>query len=367
MASVSYQKIVKNFGDVRVIKGLDLFVGEGELVVFVGPSGCGKTTLLRLIAGLEEVTSGTLCIGDRMVNDVPPKHRNVSMVFQNYALFPHMTVVENIGFGLKVRGTSKAEREAAVQRVADMLGLSELLNRLPRHLSGGQRQRVAMGRAIVRNPDVYLMDEPLSNLDAELRAQMRVEIKQLQRRLRTTMIFVTHDQVEATTLADRIAVLRDGELQQYGTPDELYAAPVNRFVAGFIGSPPMNFFDATRIGERALALTDELRLELPAERAATLGDSEQFVVGVRPEDIHYSTDGDDIDGGTLIWDTVVNVRESIGGRTVLHVRLGNTPLTLLTARRVEAREGSGIRIAFKVSHMHLFDIEGRCVTHATEG
>ena len=367
MASVRYEQLVKNFGVVRVIKGLDLEVRDGELVVFVGPSGCGKTTLLRLIGGLEEVTEGTLYIGDRAVNDIPPKQRNVSMVFQNYALFPHMTVAQNIAFGLKMRGASKSEQETAVSRVAEILGLTELLERRPRQLSGGQRQRVAMGRAIVRNPDVYLMDEPLSNLDAELRSQMRVEIKQLQRRLRTTMIFVTHDQVEAMTLADRIAVLRDGELQQYGTPDELYTKPVNRFIGGFIGSPAMNFFSTKRVSEGELELPGGLRMKLPADRAALLGEAGTLEVGVRPEHVRFSSDADGTNGGTLVWTTSADVCEPLGGSTVVHASLGDTSMMLVAARNDGVSEGSAVRLAFDVSHAHIFRAEdGECVSHATK-
>src|SRR5438477_418051 len=244
MASVAIHDIRKAFGVTQVIHGVDVSIGDGEFVVLVGPSGCGKSTLLRMVAGLENITSGEIRIGDRVVNNLPPKERDVAMVFQNYALYPHMTVAANMGFSMRLRGAPKSEIDARVARAAEILGLTPYLERFPRQLSGGQRQRVAMGRAIVRDPQVFLFDEPLSNLDAKLRVQMRTEIKALHQRLRTTSVYVTHDQVEAMTMADRIVVMHDGRVEQIGTPLELYDAPTNLFVAGFIGSPAMNFIDA---------------------------------------------------------------------------------------------------------------------------
>ena len=255
MASVTYRNVVKYFDKTRVIEDFSLTINDGELVVFVGPSGCGKTTLIRLLAGLEQSSKGEIYIDGNSVNGVPPRDRNIAMVFQNYALYPHMTVANNMGFGLKMAGVSRQERRETVGKVAELLALSELLARKPGELSGGQRQRVAMGRAIARRPSVYLMDEPLSNLDAELRNHVRAEIKQLQRQLNTTMIYVTHDQTEAMTLAHRIAVMNDGVLQQFGSPDELYSKPTNTFVASFLGVPPMNFFPRSNNRGRDAYLT----------------------------------------------------------------------------------------------------------------
>ncbi|MCA9963509.1 MAG: ATP-binding cassette domain-containing protein, partial [Anaerolineales bacterium] len=247
MASVTYRNVIKRFGDVEVIKDLNLDIKDKEFVVFVGPSGCGKSTSLRMLAGLEEITAGEIMIGDRIVNDIPPKDRDIAMVFQSYALYPHMTVYDNMAFGLKLRKTPKTEIDRRVKEAAQSLGLQELLDRKPKQLSGGQRQRVAVGRAIVREPAVFLMDEPLSNLDAKLRVSARAEISRLHNRLETTFIYVTHDQVEAMTMGDRIAVMYDGILQQVDSPRNLYDSPANVFVAGFIGTPSMNFFDATLV------------------------------------------------------------------------------------------------------------------------
>jgi len=291
MASVHFEGVHKTYPpDVRVLQSIDLDVKDGEFLVLVGPSGCGKSTLLRCVAGLESVSGGTLRIGDRVVNDVPPRDRDVAMVFQSYALYPHMTVRQNMGFALKLRKVPKPEIAAAVEGAAEMLGLVPLLDRYPREMSGGQRQRVAMGRAIVRRPQVFLFDEPLSNLDAKLRTQLRVELKELHHRLDTTMIYVTHDQVEAMTLADRIAVLDGGVLQQVGTPRELYADPVNRFVAGFIGSPAMSFLERVEEG---------------------------VVLGVRP---HQITLGE----GPLTGE--VTVVETMGFESFVHLTVGGEPL-----------------------------------------
>ena len=290
MASLSFRGVYKSYGEVAVLQRVDLEVADGEFLVLVGPSGCGKSTLLRCIAGLEQLSGGDLCIGDRVVNDVAPRDRDVAMVFQSYALYPHMTVRENMGFALRLRNAPAAEITAAVDGAADLLGLRPLLDRHPREMSGGQRQRVAIGRAIVRRPSVFLFDEPLSNLDAALRAQLRVELKRLHQRLATTMVYVTHDQVEAMTLAQRIAVLNGGALQQVGTPRELYEEPANRFVAGFIGSPAMSFLERLEPG---------------------------IVVGVRPHHVRLGE-------GEL--EAEVEVVETMGFESFVHLRLRGEPL-----------------------------------------
>jgi ABC-type sugar transport system ATPase subunit len=359
MASIRIESVTKRFGNVPVINGVDLAVEDGELIVFVGPSGCGKTTLLRMISGLETVTSGDIYIGDRQVNDVPPKDRNIAMVFQNYALYPHMTVADNIAFGLKLRGMPKAERGEAVERVAAMLGLSELLKRRPRELSGGQRQRVAMGRCIVRDPSVFLMDEPLSNLDAKLRNQMRVEIKQLQRDIGKTMIYVTHDQIEAMTLADRIVVLEGGYVAQIGSPDELYTRPANMFVAGFIGTPAMNFIPARREGG-TLKLADGVEMILPPARAEKLGGETDLMVGVRPEHLVLSQpNGPEPENGNgtedgVSWRTDVRLHEPMGGESLVHVGLGGERVRVKVGRDAAVSEGESVTAGFRISHAHVF-------------
>src|SRR6187402_505760 len=270
MASVGIRDVRKAFGTTKVIHGVDITIGDGEFVVLVGPSGCGKSTLLRMIAGLENITGGEIRIGERVVNNVPPKERDIAMVFQNYALYPHMTVAANMGFSLRLRGADKAEIESRVHRAAEILGLMPLLERYPRQLSGGQRQRVAMGRAIVRDPQVFLFDEPLSNLDAKLRVAMRTEIKELHQRLKTTTVYVTHDQIEAMTMADKIVVMHDGLVEQVGAPLELYDRPGNRFVAGFIGSPAMNFLPA-RAGATGISFSSGVDFSLPPKAGVEAG------------------------------------------------------------------------------------------------
>jgi multiple sugar transport system ATP-binding protein len=279
MARVAIRDVAKFYGAVEALKGVSVDVVDGEFLVLVGPSGCGKSTLLRMIAGLEEISAGEIIIGDKVVNDLSPKERDIAMVFQNYALYPHMTVAENMGFSLRLGGAPKAEIKQKVDRAAAILGLQDLLDRQPRQLSGGQRQRVAMGRAIVRDPQVFLFDEPLSNLDAKLRVQMRAEIKELHQRLGTTTIYVTHDQIEAMTMADKIVVLRDGVVEQMGTPLELYDSPANMFVAGFIGSPSMNFINGTIMAE---GFRTEDGVVLPLGGEASAG-TQHGVYGVRPE------------------------------------------------------------------------------------
>ena len=365
MTSVTYHQITKSFGNFDVLKGIDLDIQDGELVVFVGPSGCGKSTLLRLLAGLEGVTSGTLKIGETKVNDIPAKKRNIAMVFQNYALYPHMTVAENMGFGLKLRGTSKADRKKAVEEAAAILGIENLLDRKPRALSGGQRQRVAMGRAIVRDPDVFLMDEPLSNLDAKLRTQMRVEIRKLQRRLGTTMIYVTHDQIEAMTLADRIAVLNDGYVQQFGSPSELYHAPCNKFVAAFLGSPAINFIACKLGADGDLQMPDGQKIKIPAERINSANGEQNIDIGIRPEEITVLEKGATVpeDAGLMTWEGKVMLAESLGGEILVYVTLGGENITVKVPDRDDVTEGSMITLSFKMDHAHMFSpVNGELVS-----
>src|SRR5437762_491550 len=291
MASVAIRDVRKAFGTTHVIHGVNISISDGEFVVLVGPSGCGKSTLLRMIAGLENISGGEIRIGERVVNHVPPKERDIAMVFQNYALYPHMTVAANMGFSLRLRGASQQEIDARVKRAADILGLGPYLARFPRQLSGGQRQRVAMGRAIVRDPQVFLFDEPLSNLDAKLRVQMRTEIKELHQRLKTTTIYVTHDQVEAMTMADRIVVMHDGRVEQIGAPLELYDAPNNQFVAGFIGSPAMNFLKGKVKSNGAAGFEGPNGVKLPLKAAPAGSDGRAAVYGIRPEHFTIADDG----------------------------------------------------------------------------
>ena len=355
MASVKFEQVTKSFGEVSVIKGIDLDINDGELIVFVGPSGCGKSTLLRMLAGLEEVTGGNIYISDKKVNDIPSKDRNISMVFQNYALYPHMTVAENMSFGLKLRGISKKERNEAVEKAASILGIEELLKRQPRALSGGQRQRVAMGRAIVRDPAVFLMDEPLSNLDAKLRAKMRVEIRKLQHRLKTTMIYVTHDQVEAMTLADRIAVLDGGYVQQFGPPSELYHAPINRFVAGFLGAPSINFILCKRSKDE-FQLPNGQNIKVPTNRLSETN-AEDIEIGIRPEFIKIiekDQAATSDKANTITWQATVTLVEALGGETLVYVTLGNEEVTIKLPDRDDIIEGSTINLEFDIDQAHLF-------------
>lgn len=349
MAELTLRGIGKVYdGGVRVLSGIDLDVADGEFLVLVGPSGCGKSTLLRMIAGLEAITEGTLAIDGRVVNDVPPKDRDLAMVFQSYALYPHMTVRQNMGFSLRLRRAPVAEIDAKVDEAARMLGLDKLLDRLPRELSGGQRQRVAIGRAIVRRPRVFLFDEPLSNLDANLRGQMRVELKALHRTLGTTMIYVTHDQIEAMTLADRICVLEGGHARQIDTPSGLYDRPDTRFVASFIGSPPMNFLDLAPRDGRMIG--DGVTLPMPPGLEATALPA-QIQVGLRPHELGLAP----TDGGSI--DAIVDVVETVGWDAHVHARRGD--VTVLA--QVEARQaaglthGSAIRLWAAVGAAKLFD------------
>jgi multiple sugar transport system ATP-binding protein len=343
MASVAIRNVRKAYGTAEVLHGIDIDVADGEFVTLVGPSGCGKSTLLRMIAGLEDITGGEISIGDRTVNELPPKERDIAMVFQNYALYPHMTVAQNMGYSMKLRRASKEETAKAVQEAARILDLEPLLQRFPKQLSGGQRQRVAMGRAIVRDPKVFLFDEPLSNLDAKLRVQMRAEIKELHQRLQTTIIYVTHDQVEAMTMADRIVVMHDGKVEQIGRPLDLYDHPANQFVAGFIGSPAMNFINGTIKGA-AVITADGATLPLPPEFAAAEGRA--VVYGIRPE--HFR-----IDPAGLA--ARVQVVEPMGSETQIVVRVGNKDLNCLFRDRIAPRPGETLNLSVDPAQARLFD------------
>jgi multiple sugar transport system ATP-binding protein len=376
LATVEFQGVSKVYPDgTRAVDSLELMIDEGEFMVFVGPSGCGKTTALRMVAGLEEISDGEILIGDRIVNDASPKDRDIAMVFQNYALYPHMTVEQNLAFGLKLRNVPKAEIGRRVGVATGTLGLVEQLGRKPRALSGGQRQRVAMGRAIVREPRVYLMDEPLSNLDAKLRVQVRAEIQKIQRRLGVTTIYVTHDQTEAMTMGDRIAVMRGGTLQQVDTPERVYQWPANQFVAGFIGSPAMNMIEArvTRVdgrvtvsfGAHRLAVDDALVAGRPGLRAY---DGKEVVLGIRPEDIEDAAVGGDAPPERTL-DTVCSLREALGSEVLVHFAattaaanelvepLGDTN-ALFVARlspQTTARQGDRLRLVVDTRRLHFFD------------
>ncbi|MGZ9809942.1 ABC transporter ATP-binding protein [Pseudoroseicyclus sp. H15] len=343
MGAMTIREARKTYGALEVLHGVSLDIEDGEFVILVGPSGCGKSTLLRMIAGLESIASGVISIAGRTVNGLAPKDRDIAMVFQNYALYPHMTVEENMSFSLKLAGVKPAQRRERVKAAAAMLGLQDYLERYPRQLSGGQRQRVAMGRAIVRNPQVYLFDEPLSNLDAKLRVQMRSEIKMNHQRLGTTTVYVTHDQIEAMTMADRIVVMRDGRIEQVGTPLDLYDRPANLFVAGFIGSPSMNLLPG-RLETGAFTAQDGTRLALPDGLARpAVGD---VVLGIRPEGLRMAADG--------VAATVVTV-EPTGSETQVTLDLASQPVTALFRDRVTSRPGESIHLALDPRHLHLFD------------
>ncbi len=352
MSEVNLTAITKKFGDFVAVKEIDLEVEDGAFTVLVGPSGCGKTTTLRMIAGLEEATSGEIRIGEKVVNRVPPKDRDIAMVFQNYALYPHMDVYNNMAFGLKLRKTPKKEIEQRVHDAADLLGIGEKLKSKPRELSGGQRQRVAVGRAIVRKPKVFLFDEPLSNLDAKLRVQMRTELEQLHHKLKTTTVYVTHDQVEAMTLGSRIAVMKDGVIHQYNSPQETYDHPANQFVAGFIGSPAMNFLNA-RVeskGETIILIGTGFQLTLPKGRVDTLP-SEVFV-GIRPEDLS----GPVTDGESIIEVKVV-VTEPLGNELLVYADCGEDRVVANLDPHQHVEIDSTIKLAVDMNGLHLFDRE----------
>ncbi len=357
MAELSLKNVVKRYGALEVIHGANLEVKDGEFVVFVGPSGCGKSTLLRMIAGLEDISGGDIVIGGKTVSDADPADRGIAMVFQSYALYPHMTVAENLSFGLRMNGNPKADTEKRVNRAAEILQINELMDRRPKQLSGGQRQRVAIGRAIVREPQVFLFDEPLSNLDAELRVQMRVEISRLHKQLGTTMIYVTHDQTEAMTLADKIVVLRAGNIEQVGAPLDLYDDPANRFVAGFVGSPKMNFLDATVIGGGAdsvtLALDSDpaVRLTLPIKERVNEG--ARVTLGIRPE--HFA----DVGGGDADLTVHVDVAEHLGNTSYVYARTeGGEQLIIERPESRDVGNRDRLTVGLSARRAFLFDSKG---------
>jgi multiple sugar transport system ATP-binding protein len=356
MAQVTLENVSKKFDEVVAVRDVSLTVHDREFVVLVGPSGCGKSTTLRMIAGLEEITAGVIKIGERVVNDVPPKDRDIAMVFQNYALYPHMTVYDNMAFGLKLRKFPKPEIQRRVQEAAEILGIQELLSRKPRALSGGQRQRVAVGRAIVRKPQVFLFDEPLSNLDAKLRVAMRAELKKLHDRLQATVVYVTHDQVEAMTMGDRIVIMKDGLIQQVGAPLEVYAAPQNQFVAGFIGSPAMNFIACTVTAQDGNLFFKAPGLSLPAPagkaRALAAYRDKAVTLGVRPEDLHEATPQDP---PASVFNAKVEVVEPIGHEIYLDVTVGSSEIIARVSPDTMYKMGQAIKLAASVDKLHAFD------------
>ncbi|WP_105382911.1 ABC transporter ATP-binding protein [Neorhizobium alkalisoli] len=354
MAGVQFADVRKSFGQFPVIKGVNIDIADGEFVILVGPSGCGKSTLLRMLAGLENISGGEIKIGGRVVNTLPPKDRDIAMVFQNYALYPHMTVQQNMGFSLMLNKAPKTEAEKRVKYAAGILGLDKLLDRYPRQLSGGQRQRVAMGRAIVRDPEVFLFDEPLSNLDAKLRVAMRAEIKELHQRLKTTTVYVTHDQIEAMTMADKIVVMHDGVVEQVGTPLELYDRPANLFVGGFIGSPAMNMIRGRLDPENPTSFRASDGTALPVSNPPAGAMGRDLVYGLRPE--YISLDANGLPGEIV-------VIEPTGYETHLTLKLGGSDVSCVFRERVSARPGETLRVAIDASHVHLFDAEtGRRLT-----
>jgi multiple sugar transport system ATP-binding protein len=356
MAKVVMEKLNKHFGEVKAVKDFDLDIPDKEFVVLVGPSGCGKTTTLRMVAGLEDITSGEIFIDDKVVNNLPPKDRDIAMVFQNYALYPHMTVYQNMAFGLTLRKFPKTEIEQRVKDAAEVLNIKELLDRKPKALSGGQRQRVAVGRAIVRKPKVFLFDEPLSNLDAKLRVQMRVELKKLHDRLQTTIIYVTHDQVEAMTMGDRIVVMKDGLKQQVGPPLELYFHPANKFVAGFIGSPAMNFIEGDLLSEGGAHYFQGpgMKLKIPQEKASKLKDysEKRIIFGVRPEDLPEAPCA--APGETFT--VMVEVMEPLGSEVYLDVKAEDHSLIARAEPQTQAKPHSSLCLRPKMENIHFFSV-----------
>jgi multiple sugar transport system ATP-binding protein len=356
MARVIMRELNKKFDEVLVVKDVNLEIRDKEFMVIVGPSGCGKTTTLRMVAGLESITSGQILIGDTVVNDLPPMDRDIAMVFQNYALYPHMSVYDNMAFGLKMRRFSRVEIGQRVQEAAEILGIGDYLKRKPRQLSGGQRQRVALGRAIVRHPQVFLFDEPLSNLDAKLRVQMRVELKKIHNRLGTTAVYVTHDQVEAMTLGDRVVVMNGGVVQQVGEPLELYNEPATRFVAGFIGSPSMNFATVrlTEVNGGLWVDNEGIRIMVPDKIGARLRQhlGEQVALGIRPEDLRVAFDADPTQ---LSFDAVVEVVEKLGSQILLDVKVGSTMMVAAVEPTVRAQIHDRLRLAVNPARLHFFD------------
>ncbi len=362
MAEVTLRKLVKMYeGDVQAVKGIDLNIADHEFVVLVGPSGCGKSTTLRMIAGLEEISGGDIAIGGTIVNDVPPKDRDIAMVFQNYALYPHMTVSENMSFGLRLKKFPKPEIKSRVDEAARILDIVELLDRKPKALSGGQRQRVAMGRAIVRHPKVFLFDEPLSNLDAKLRVQMRTEIKKVHQKVRTTTVYVTHDQVEAMTLADRVVVMNAGRIEQIGPPTELYNHPKTRFVAGFIGSPAMNFLpckvEEAGGGGLIVRLNESISFPIPADRTARykqhIGSASKLSVGIRPEHLTEARNGGD--PNIVNFETKLDVTEPMGMETYVYTIINGTSICGRVGPNAGAKDGQPFTMAADLNNMHLID------------
>jgi multiple sugar transport system ATP-binding protein len=356
MATVTIRDVHKNYADFHAVKGVSLEVKDHEFVVLVGPSGCGKTTTLRMVAGLESITQGDILIGDTIVNNLPPMDRDIAMVFQNYALYPHMTIRDNMAFGLKMRKFDKAEIDKRVKNAADILDITDHLHRKPRMLSGGQRQRVALGRAIVRNPQVFLFDEPLSNLDAKLRVQMRIEIKKLHQRLATTSLYVTHDQVEAMTLGDRVVVMKDGLIQQVGEPLELYNTPANKYVAGFIGSPAMNFSAVNIVSENGglYARNAAMNIKIPEHLVArmTPHTGKPATLGIRPEDLRMAVTSDTADT-TLA--ATVEVSEQLGSEVILDVRVAGGGMVASVEPTVKVRPQEPIKLALDPRRLHFFD------------
>jgi multiple sugar transport system ATP-binding protein len=364
MAEVVLQQVVKRFGDVEAVRAIDLDIPDNEFVVLVGPSGCGKSTTLRMIAGLEELTSGDIRIGGEIVNDLPPKDRDIAMVFQNYALYPHMTSFENMAFGLKLRKVPKEEIRQRVEHAARILDISELLDRRPKALSGGQRQRVAMGRAIVRNPKVFLFDEPLSNLDAKLRVQMRTEIKRVHQKVKTTTVYVTHDQVEAMTLADRVVVMNNGIIEQIGPPQELYHNPRTRFVAGFIGSPAMNFIPCRleqNGGDMRVRISDAIALPVPAAKAARYAKSKarELILGLRPEHITEARGN----GASMAsrFSVILDVVEPMGMETMVFFTVNGTEVCGRADPAAAPDAGESMTLQANMDHMHLIDADSGAV------
>jgi multiple sugar transport system ATP-binding protein len=356
MAHVELVNVTKRFGSTEVVHGADLLIGDNEFIVLVGPSGCGKSTILRMIAGLESISGGEIRINSRTVNDIPPKDRDVAMVFQNYALYPHMSVFDNMAFSLRMAKLPKHEVDTKVRDAAEILELTPYLKRKPAALSGGQRQRVAMGRAIVRSPAVFLFDEPLSNLDAQLRTQMRMELKKMHLNMKTTTIYVTHDQIEAMTLADRIVILKDGMIQQVGTPVEVYEQPTNRFVAGFIGNPPINIIDAVvarKDGRDCISFNGH---SFPVILPESCQDQDRVLAGIRPDSIKR---GADLEGLSREWQVQgkVIVCEIVGSQTLLEFSLGDAGIIAELAGRVTARPGDTMKLGFNMENLLLFDPE----------
>jgi multiple sugar transport system ATP-binding protein len=356
LATVALRKLTKRYGSVEVVRGIDLEIADREFIALVGPSGCGKSTTLRMIAGLEDISGGDILIGGEVVNDLPPRARNISMVFQSYALYPHMSVRENMGFSLQIAKRPKEEIRRRVAEAAEILHLETLLDRRPSQLSGGQRQRVAMGRAIVRHPEVFLFDEPLSNLDAKLRNEMRTEIKKLHAKVTATVIYVTHDQVEAMTLADRIVIMRDGNIEQVGTPDEVFHRPATRFVAGFIGSPPMNLVEA-RIDGGEIAFGNGDRLPVPPAFGASIAAGQKIVFGLRPDDLYPTGHGLNSAHVDAVHkrEMRVNLTEPLGNETLVFFDFAGRDWVsrMLSPRPLAA--GASIPVTFDLSHAHLFD------------